>query len=124
LTNRKDLREVNFFTIDGETARDFDDAVAISRSPRGNLKLWVSIADVSHYVKEASALDEEAFRRGTSVYFPERALPMLPPRLSTGICSLNPRRPALHDRCYGYRWRSDQANDFPSVILANGLIRR
>jgi ribonuclease R len=90
LTNRKDLREVNFFTIDGETARDFDDAVAVSRSPRGNLKLWVSIADVSHYVKEASALDEEAFRRGTSVYFPERALPMLPPRLSTGICSLNP----------------------------------
>ena len=87
---RRDLRGIPFVTVDGETARDFDDAVAISREPGGVLKLWVAIADVSHYVREDSALDKEAFQRGTSVYFPERALPMLPPSLSTGICSLNP----------------------------------
>jgi ribonuclease R len=92
---RRDLRGIPFVTIDGETARDFDDAVAISREPGGNLKLWVSIADVSHYVGEGSALDKEAFQRGTSVYFPERALPMLPPSLSTGICSLNPEEDRL-----------------------------
>jgi len=87
---REDLRGLNFFTVDGETARDFDDAVAVSRQAGGHWRLWVSIADVSHYVKEGSGLDKEAFRRGTSVYFPERALPMLPHRLSNGICSLNP----------------------------------
>ncbi len=92
---RRDLRKIPFVTIDGETARDFDDAVAISREPGGKLKLWVSIADVSHYVGEGSALDKEAFQRGTSVYFPERALPMLPPSLSTGICSLNPEEDRL-----------------------------
>jgi ribonuclease R len=95
LADRMDLRGLNFFTVDGETARDFDDAVAISREPGGKFKLWVSIADVGHYVKEGSALDGEAFRRGTSVYFPERALPMLPPPLSTGICSLNPEEDRL-----------------------------
>ncbi len=89
LSGRVDLRDLNFFTIDGETARDFDDAVAISRKG-ARVKLWVSIADVAHYVKEASSLDQEAFHRGTSVYFPERALPMLPHSLSNGICSLNP----------------------------------
>jgi ribonuclease R len=119
LPNRKDLREVNFFTIDGETARDFDDAVAISRGGRGILKLWVSIADVSHYVKEGSALDEEAFRRGTSVYFPERALPMLPPNLSNGICSLNPEEDRL---CLTVGMEIDgkgtvaRSEFFPSVI--------
>jgi ribonuclease R len=92
---RRDLRGMNFFTVDGETARDFDDAVAISREAKGSWKIWVSIADVSHYVKEASNLDKEAFRRGTSVYFPERAIPMLPPHLSSGICSLNPEEERL-----------------------------
>ncbi len=95
LSEREDLRNLNFFTVDGETARDFDDAVAISRQAGGNFRLWVSIADVSHYVREGTGLDKEALRRGTSVYFPERALPMLPPQLSNGICSLNPRADRL-----------------------------
>jgi ribonuclease R len=110
---------LNFFTVDGESARDFDDAIAISRKAGGNLKLWVSIADVSHYVKEKSALDQEAFRRGTSVYFPERALPMLPPSLSTGTCSLNPGEDRL---CMTVTLEFDghggvlQTDFFPSVI--------
>jgi len=119
LSGRRDLRALNFFTIDGETARDFDDAVAVTREPGGYFKLWVSIADVSHYVKEGSALDEEAFRRGTSVYFPERALPMLPPLLSNGICSLNPQEDRL---CMTAAMEFDgqgilrQSDFFPSVI--------
>ena len=88
---RSDLREHNIVTIDGETAKDFDDAVEVQLLPNGNYLLGVHIADVAHYVKQGSALDEEAFERGTSVYFPGRAIAMLPERLSNGICSLNPR---------------------------------
>jgi ribonuclease R len=95
LAGRVDLRDRLTITIDGETARDFDDAVSLDELPNGRLLLGVHIADVSHYVREGSALDEEAFRRGTSVYFPERAIPMLPERLSNDICSLKPRAERL-----------------------------
>jgi ribonuclease R len=81
IARRVDLRERNNVTIDGETAKDFDDAVEVRMLPNGNYLLGVHIADVSHYVTEGSALDEEAFERGTSVYFPGRAVPMLPERL-------------------------------------------
>jgi ribonuclease R len=91
IAKRTDLRDHNIITIDGETAKDFDDAVEVQKLPNGNYLLGVHIADVSHYVTEGGALDEEAFERGTSVYFPGRAVPMLPERLSNGICSLNPR---------------------------------
>ncbi len=91
IAKRVDLREHMIVTIDGETAKDFDDAIEVQRLPNGNYLLGVHIADVSHYVTEGSALNEEAYERGTSVYFPGRAVPMLPERLSNGICSLNPR---------------------------------
>ncbi|WP_428239667.1 ribonuclease R [Gynuella sp.] len=87
---RVDLSKYPLVTIDGEDARDFDDAVYARRTREGGWKLFVAIADVSHYVKPDSALDHEAFNRGTSVYFPERVVPMLPEVLSNGLCSLNP----------------------------------
>ena len=91
IAGRLDLRSEPTVTIDGETARDFDDAISLKRLDNGNFHLGVHIADVSFYVREGAPLDGEARLRGTSVYFPERAIPMLPERLSSGICSLNPK---------------------------------
>ncbi len=92
---RRDFRDLPIVTIDGETARDFDDAVYVKRLGNGNWQLQVHIADVAHYVRRGAALDREARLRGTSVYFPNRAVPMLPEELSSGICSLNPREDRL-----------------------------
>lgn len=99
LKDRTDFRSWATVTIDGEHARDFDDAISIDRLPNGNFWLAVHIADVAHYVAEDSALDIEARERGTSVYFPERAVHMFPSELSTGLCSLNPHVDRLVQSC-------------------------
>ncbi len=99
LKGRTDFRQKRTVTIDGEHARDFDDAITIEKLPNGNYWLGVHIADVAHYVPEGGALDEEAYERGTSVYFPNRAVHMFPSELSTGLCSLNPHVDRLVQSC-------------------------
>ena len=118
LPDRKDLRDFYFVTIDGETAKDFDDAVYAEKNSNG-FRLMVAIADVSHYVKEKTALNDEAFLRGNSVYFPRRVIPMLPEKLSNDLCSLNPnvdRLCMVCDMAIDSKGNIDKYNFFPAVI--------
>src|SRR5438128_2106113 len=107
-------------TIDGETARDFDDAVTVRKLENDNFELQVHIADVAHYVTSASALDQEARLRGTSVYFPDRAVPMLPLELSTDICSLRPQVERLVMSCI---MEVDHQGEIVRYELCPGVIR-
>jgi ribonuclease R len=121
LGGREDLRGLATVTIDGEHAKDFDDAVSIDPQPGGAARLWVHIADVSAYVPWDGALDLEARRRATSVYFPDRVIPMFPERLSNGICSLNPGEDRLTLTCemdFDARGRRTRYRLYPSVILS------
>jgi len=121
---RRDLRALPTVTIDGEQARDFDDAISVERIS-GGYRLWVHVADVGHYVEWDSALDLEARLRGTSVYFPDRAVPMLPERLSNGLCSLNPheeRAAMTVEMEWGHDGRPLKASVYESVIKSDARL--
>ena len=120
LRGRRDFREQECVTIDGETARDFDDAVWVDRLPGGHFLLHVHIADVSHYVRPHSPIDDEALRRGTSVYFPDRAVPMLPLELSTEICSL---KPGVERLCMSALLELDHQGEVVTQDFCRGVIR-
>ena len=117
---RRDYRGLPIVTIDGETARDFDDAVLVRNKPNGNYELQVHIADVAHYVTDGSALDQEARLRGTSVYFPDRAVPMLPLELSTDLCSLRPQVDRLVMSCV---MEIDHQGEIAGYEVHPGIIR-
>lgn len=121
LEGRTDLRGETTVTIDGESARDFDDAVSVQREGAA-IRLRVSIADVSHYVRTGTLLDGEAFKRGTSVYFPDRCIPMLPEELSNGICSLNPGEERLTmtaEMLFDGEAEAAECSFYPSVIRSD-----
>jgi ribonuclease R len=120
IRRRRDFRGLPIVTIDGETARDFDDAVTVSHLANGNFELQVHIADVAQYVTPDSALDQEARLRGTSVYFPDRAVPMLPLELSTDICSLRPQVERLVLSCV---MQIDPRGEIVGYELCEGVIR-
>ncbi|MGZ7074312.1 MAG: RNB domain-containing ribonuclease, partial [Candidatus Angelobacter sp.] len=120
IAQRRDFRELPIVTIDGETARDFDDAVLVTRLENGNYELQVHVADVAQYVEDGSAIDEEARKRGTSVYFPDRAVPMLPLELSTDTCSLRPDVERLVLSCI---MEIDPQGEIAFYELAEGVIR-
>src|SRR5271166_284249 len=119
LRHRRDYRALPIVTIDGETARDFDDAVTVRRMSNGNFELQVHIADVAHYVRDSSAIDLEARLRGTSVYFPDRAVPMLPMELSTDLCSLRPQVDRLVLSCV---MEIDHHGEILGYTLSEGVI--
>ncbi|MDX1571508.1 MAG: ribonuclease R [Xanthomonadales bacterium] len=124
-SGRKDLRDVPLVTIDGADAKDFDDAVYAKRNDDGGWKLLVAIADVSHYVRPGTALDDEAQRRGTSAYFPNRVVPMLPENLSNGICSLNPRVDRLCMVCeiqFKPDGRAARSRFYPAVMHSHARL--
>ncbi len=120
LRHRHDYRNLPIVTIDGETARDFDDAVHVRNLPNGNFELQVHIADVAHYVREGSPIDLEARLRGTSVYFPDRAVPMLPMELSTDLCSLRPQVDRMVLSCV---MEIDHHGEIVGYTLNEGVIR-
>jgi len=124
LAGREDLRGIELVTIDGETARDFDDAVYCEKTKEG-FRLIVAIADVSHYVRDGDALDAEARERGNSVYFPRRVIPMLPERLSNGLCSLNPEVERLCMACdmaIGPKGQIGKYRFYPAVMRSRARL--
>jgi ribonuclease R len=121
---RKDLRAEKFITIDGKTAKDFDDAILVQSRPQG-FRLWVAIADVSHYVKPGTSLDDDAYERGTSTYFPSFVAPMLPEKLSNNLCSLVPHKPRLSlvaEMDFDFEGRMQRYEVYEAVIESHARV--